>query len=312
MGSESLDTTELRVREFDGAVYVARKELLGSYAKRLTDRLEHWAENTPYAVAITGRTPDGAVRNVTWSDARAIGRQVAQALLNRRRLNEDRPVVALAGQGDGVDVSLLALGAMCVGIPYAGLSPSDLASAIETLTPGLIFAPGGLGDLPGGDFEVVTELPKAPATPLVDRFQAGVTPDTIVRFDATTRGGSLAFAVCTHRTLCSRAEIARRHEPRREGSGLALESAVYFGEAHHAASPDTFSDPLTAAWPVGHDRLPIPPLGIELKLVAHEDGKSEVRLKGPNVPLGYWRRPDLTRAAFDEEGYFKLGVAQDF
>jgi feruloyl-CoA synthase len=51
----------------------------------------------------------------------------------------------------------------------------------------------------------------------------------------------------------------------------------------------------------------IPAPGIELKLVPSREGKYEARLRGPNVSFGYWRRLDLTRRAFDEEGFFKLG-----
>jgi feruloyl-CoA synthase len=56
----------------------------------------------------------------------------------------------------------------------------------------------------------------------------------------------------------------------------------------------------------GHVGLPVP--GNEAKLVP-SNGKLEVRAKGPNVTPGYWRQPDATRAAFDEEGYYKLGDA---
>jgi feruloyl-CoA synthase len=52
----------------------------------------------------------------------------------------------------------------------------------------------------------------------------------------------------------------------------------------------------------------LPPPGVELKLVPIE-GKFEARLKGPNVTPGYWRQPELTAAAFDEEGYYRLGDA---
>jgi feruloyl-CoA synthase len=37
------------------------------------------------------------------------------------------------------------------------------------------------------------------------------------------------------------------------------------------------------------------------------NGKLEVRAKGPNVTPGYWRQPDMTKAAFDDEGFYKLG-----
>jgi feruloyl-CoA synthase len=59
----------------------------------------------------------------------------------------------------------------------------------------------------------------------------------------------------------------------------------------------------------GNIGLPAP--GVELKLVPNE-GKFEARLKGPNITPGYWRRPDLTKEAFDEEGYYKIGDAVKF
>lgn len=52
--------------------------------------------------------------------------------------------------------------------------------------------------------------------------------------------------------------------------------------------------------------VPVP--GVTLKLVP-SGSKHEVRVKGPNVAPGYWKRPDLTREAFDEEGYYKIGDA---
>ena len=55
----------------------------------------------------------------------------------------------------------------------------------------------------------------------------------------------------------------------------------------------------------------LPTSGIELKLVPHE-GKLEARIRGPNVTPGYWRQPELTAAAFDEEGYYKFGDALRF
>ncbi|MCX7815108.1 MAG: feruloyl-CoA synthase [Tepidimonas ignava] len=54
--------------------------------------------------------------------------------------------------------------------------------------------------------------------------------------------------------------------------------------------------------------LGLPTPGLEVKLV-DVDGKTEVRYRGPNVTPGYWRNPDETAAAFDEEGFFRSGDA---
>ena len=54
--------------------------------------------------------------------------------------------------------------------------------------------------------------------------------------------------------------------------------------------------------------LGVPAAGMELKLVP-VDGKTEVRYRGPNVTPGYWRAPEETAAAFDDEGFFRSGDA---
>ncbi|WP_315775517.1 MULTISPECIES: feruloyl-CoA synthase [unclassified Bradyrhizobium] len=56
----------------------------------------------------------------------------------------------------------------------------------------------------------------------------------------------------------------------------------------------------------GHVGLPVS--GNEAKLVPN-NGKMEVRAKGPNVTPGYWRLPEVSAAAFDDEGYYKMGDA---
>jgi feruloyl-CoA synthase len=43
--------------------------------------------------------------------------------------------------------------------------------------------------------------------------------------------------------------------------------------------------------------------------LAPDGDKLEMRVRGPSVTPGYWRQPELTRAAFDEEGFYRLGDA---
>jgi feruloyl-CoA synthase len=76
----------------------------------------------------------------------------------------------------------------------------------------------------------------------------------------------------------------------------------------------TETSPLALACSWDFDRpgnigLPCP--GVELKLLP-ADGKLEARLRGPHIMPGYWRADDLTRATFDEEGFYKLGDALKF
>jgi feruloyl-CoA synthase len=52
--------------------------------------------------------------------------------------------------------------------------------------------------------------------------------------------------------------------------------------------------------------LPVP--GIAMKLAPVGD-KMEARVRGPSITPGYWRNPDATRAAFDEEGFYRFGDA---
>jgi feruloyl-CoA synthase len=76
----------------------------------------------------------------------------------------------------------------------------------------------------------------------------------------------------------------------------------------------TESAPMAIArmWPCKDStNMGVPVPGVELKLVPTA-GKLEARLKGPNIMPGYWRHPELTAAAFDEDGFYRLGDALKF
>jgi feruloyl-CoA synthase len=55
----------------------------------------------------------------------------------------------------------------------------------------------------------------------------------------------------------------------------------------------------------------LPGPGVTAKLVPN-DGKLELRLRGDNILPGYWRDPELTKNAFDEEGFYRIGDAVAF
>ena len=55
-------------------------------------------------------------------------------------------------------------------------------------------------------------------------------------------------------------------------------------------------------------RIGVPVPGVELKVVPVGD-RLEARLRGPNITPGYWHDDALTAAAFDEDGYYRMGDA---
>ncbi|MGE5145496.1 MAG: feruloyl-CoA synthase [Candidatus Eiseniibacteriota bacterium] len=79
-----------------------------------------------------------------------------------------------------------------------------------------------------------------------------------------------------------------------------------WGSTETAPMATTVYYPVERAGVIG---LPAP--GTEIKL-APVASKLEMRVKGPNVTPGYWRQPELTKAAFDEDGFFKMGDAGVF
>jgi feruloyl-CoA synthase len=92
----------------------------------------------------------------------------------------------------------------------------------------------------------------------------------------------------------------------RETAGHVVPILTSLGSTETGPSALSVTEKACAPGVVG-----IPNHGVELKLVQNGD-KLEARLKSPSITPGYWRRPDLTEGAFDEEGYYKLGDALKF
>lgn len=66
-------------------------------------------------------------------------------------------------------------------------------------------------------------------------------------------------------------------------------------------------------WPAERPGLiGLPQAGVTLKLVPLDEGRYELRVRGGSVTPGYYRNPELTAAAFDEEGFYRLGDAASF
>jgi feruloyl-CoA synthase len=77
-------------------------------------------------------------------------------------------------------------------------------------------------------------------------------------------------------------------------------------------STETAPFAMSRMWESRHGvNIGLPARGCEMKLVP-VDGKLEARFRGPNITPGYWRQPELTAKAYDEEGFYKIGDALKF
>ena len=92
----------------------------------------------------------------------------------------------------------------------------------------------------------------------------------------------------------------------RETIGEAVPMLTSFGSTETGPSAISVTERAREHGVVG-----VPNPGVEVKLVPNGD-KLEARLKSPSITPGYWRQPELTHTAFDEDGYYKIGDALRF
>lgn len=92
-----------------------------------------------------------------------------------------------------------------------------------------------------------------------------------------------------------------RHAVAERGGRVPILSGL---GATETAPSVTFTTPETDR--AGAIGLPAPGAVVKLAPVG---GKLELRCRGPHVMPGYWRAPEQSAAAFDEEGFYRLGDA---
>jgi feruloyl-CoA synthase len=221
-------------RHADGSVYIESSTPLGRYQTRITDSLDYWAAEAPDRTFLAQRDGDGW-KTVTYHDALARVRRLAQGLLNRK-LSRDRPIVILSG--NGIDHGLLALAAMYVGVPYVPVAPayslqareySALQRIFERVEPALVFADTGaaydralravltdrtelvVATSPGElRATVFAEIENVWASPAVDAAKQKVTGDTIAKILFTSGStGRPKGVINTQRMLCANQEMIR-------------------------------------------------------------------------------------------------------
>jgi feruloyl-CoA synthase len=217
-----------------GTHYLKADQVLQAFPDRLTDRLQHWAENKPNQTLFARRVKlaDGSLgdwRHVSYAQAWGTARNIAQALINRG-LNAERPVVILSE--NSLEHALLALGCMVAGVPFVPTSPpyslisqdyDKLKHVLRTVTPGMVFASDAryakaIAATVSSDMEIVMNeggiegqqvtsfeaLCQTPATAQVEAAIAATGPDTIVKFLFTSGSTKMPKAVInTQRLWCA-------------------------------------------------------------------------------------------------------------
>ncbi len=218
-----------------GTIHAHSPHPLGPYPVRITERLEHWARYSPDRTFLAQRDAAGDWRRLTYADALASVRAVAQAFLNRT-LSSDRPVAILSG--NGIEHAIVGLAAMYAGVPYAPLAPAyalvardytTLRSLWRSIEPGLVFvADAGpferaLTAVSDARTEIVTCVPSSAVrttdfahlhatvpTAHVDDVHARVGPDTVAKILYTSGStGRPKGVINTQRMLCANQEMIR-------------------------------------------------------------------------------------------------------
>jgi feruloyl-CoA synthase len=94
-----------------------------------------------------------------------------------------------------------------------------------------------------------------------------------------------------------------RLERKAEAVGKRVAMVSSWGSTETAPMVTSVHFPIDRAGVIG-----IPAPGCELLMQPNGD-KLEMRVRGPNVTPGYFKRPDLSAAAFDAEGFYCIGDA---
>ncbi len=217
----------------DGAFTLASPEPLGPYARCVGEWLEHWARETPDALALAERDDSGEQwRRLTYAELRRAVGAVAQSLLDSD-LPAGRPIAILSD--NAVDHAVLMLAAMHIGRTACSLSSayarsrdsSRLHSMLAALDPCLVYASdariyaSALDGYAGAAVQVFSRHAEEHTgaiafsqwlagreTPAVMQAFEAIAPDDHAKYLLTSGStGRPKVVINTHRMLCANQQM---------------------------------------------------------------------------------------------------------
>jgi len=224
----------VRIDFDDGSFSLRSPVALQPYARCIGEWVERWARETPDALALAERTPDGdGWRRLTYGELRRDVGRVAQALLDLD-LPPQRPIAILSD--NAIDHAVMMLATMHIGRASCSLSSAysrltqdfgRLRGMLQLLGPALVYASdakvygpaiaacdldvpcvfsANADQWPGGlDLAALRATPETPA--VREAFEA-ITPETHAKYLLTSGStGHPKAAVNTHRMLCANQQM---------------------------------------------------------------------------------------------------------